>query len=165
MFPLSLGFATQGLSTKLQTLIPTRSSLLIHPSLVEIGGTVLRSRMVKLVSSLRPMFRRWSKVRRVAYILNGFLLTLVAQIQSTRQHCTLTRARVRTSLRSTKVTQLSSSTSLKRIGGKPNVTVSYSSCLPRTCRRPRVSGFSLPQKRHSLLSSSYLFSPAGMDID
>ena len=54
--------------TNLQTLIQTRSSLPIHPSLVVIGGTVLQPRMVKLAFSLRPTFRRWSKVRRVTCI-------------------------------------------------------------------------------------------------
>ena len=68
------GSVTQDLSTNLQTLIQTRSSLLIHPSLVAIGGTVLQLKMVKLVSSLRPTFRKWSKVGRVAFFLERSLL-------------------------------------------------------------------------------------------
>ena len=63
------------------------------------------------------------------------------QIQFTRRHYPPTTVRTRTSLRLSKAIRLSSSTDLKWIGGKPNVTVSCSSCLLHTWKRPRVSAF------------------------
>lgn len=127
------GFVAEDLSANLQTLIQTRSLLLTHPSLVVIGGMVLQPRKEKLGSSLGTTFRKWNKVRRVASIcFDRLLLTVTDQMQFMQRHCTPTRVRTRTSLRLMKATLLPSSTALKRIGGKLNVTVSCSSCLPHT---------------------------------